>query len=186
MRRYESQSCYGTNGLRICTVVCHRVALHFLRKDDGILDAMTTEAVHAMMMQSVAFYQSTSFGPNFMGMHDVLRLMPLDVAEFSALEFGGLTRGGPDYDADNGLFVMPLTGVLNRLQHRQGRTQVAFIVTTMEHTVVFLSYGKGALYLFDPLPAELLDVSNGWEPPSKDDEPYSAVMLCLVKNVAAS
>jgi hypothetical protein len=177
MRRYESQSGYGDNGLRICTVVCHRVAMRFLRSDGGcVMDILTTEAVHAMMMQSVAFYQSTTFPPRFVGMHDVMRLIPPEGAKH--MEFGGLLRGGPDYEID-GLFVMPLTTVLRRIRSREGQTPVAFVVTFMEHTIVFLSLSKGAFYLFDPLPAELLDVSNGWEPPGTASEPYSAVMLCI-------
>ena len=168
--RYESQAGYGVNGMRICTVVCHRVAMRFLKGGDT--NVLTIEAVHAIMMQSVAFYQSTSFPPKFMGMHDVLRLLPSP-----SLEFGGLIRGGPDYEAD-GVFVMPLTSVLHRIRHREGKTPVALVVTFLEHTIVFLSMGKGALYLFDPLPAELLDVSESWEAPNEGAEPYSAVMLC--------
>lgn len=165
-QRYKSQLQYGKDGGHICTSISYVVACSFLinhNKDPMVF--FDRERMHDIMQNCSQFYAGTAFAAadattKWMSVNDMQMLCPSSHA-IRSLDIAGMLWGGPEDEANN-LIVAPLDSILQKICSREPGGRVALVITYSDHTVAFLSDEKCSLYFFDPMPAELADVSHTW------------------------
>jgi len=162
-KRFRSQLCYGENGGRLCTAISSYAVAHaFLlqcEKDDDVMEFFTEDRIHDIMQNCSRFFSQTPFAESrlMMSVHDMLHLCPSD-GNIQSIEIAGLLlvqEEGCHHPEVENLWVEPLDALLRKISSR-GSNKIAAVVTTAEHTVAYLSDGRSRLFLFDPLPAELV------------------------------
>jgi len=171
-RRYRSQTEYGEYGGLICTPVCCLVMTSFAQTSFG-LPNWSDEVVHRAMVGGHALYQTRQKGSKVpMMFQELLHVFEEDGVKFS--EAAGLTHTGERELVDS-LLICPLADLLEELILKGSG---GVIVTCLGHTVCYLMTQGRGLFLFDPLPARLVDVTRSWREtlPTTDVE-YSALNI---------
>jgi len=189
---YRSQLRYGKYGANICTPVCCVVASKYIlntnRAHHGDFSEIFSAAtMHNIMATCHRLYADcfSERGVNMM-LADVQKYFPETV---SFCEIAGMTypQQGPDGglkridcdDSKNLLLIQPLFDLISHeLVVAGGGEKKAFIITCNDHTISYLFDGKGRVYIFDPLQAHILDVTQTWANTiSGKDVPYSGLIL---------
>ena len=162
-KRYRSQIEYGEYGGLICTPVCCLVTIAHVR------DELCYDMIEQAMVEGHAMFKGRR---EPMMIQDLTSIFNVDGLNYS--EAAGLTHTGEREQIES-LLLCPLKILLKELTIEKSG---GLIVTCLGHTVCYLLTKGGGLYLFDPLPAKLKDVTLTWAEtlPSADVE-YSAILL---------
>jgi len=187
--QFTSQLKYGDCGALICTPVCCLVASSYLMNNNDAykpaFSLLTSEYIDKAMRASHAMYKShydnnktsNNNKKQMMMVHEIQHLFPKEKIKF--YEVAGMTRSGEKIEIED-LFVCPLHILVKELLTSAKKNSKLFtlIVTYLEHTKCYLFDKQGNLFLFDPLPAFLRDVTFSWDQsiPSNNIE-YSALLL---------
>ena len=180
MRAYPSQLSYGPYGHLICTPASCAVAVSFLV--DGLADALSVSRVQDIMEGSHRLVAAQPVR-RMMMLSELQERIPDSVVAF--IEIAGLTsapKAEAEVEVDN-LVLQPLSTLLqycHRTNSRRGAGPCALVVTLREHTTCYLLEG-GRVFLFDPLPASLTDVTSLFVASMRDRPPveYSGLLLYI-------
>jgi hypothetical protein len=169
MRRYRSQVEYGRYGSLICTPVCCLVTIAHVRGQ------LSDEAIEGAMVTGHKLFERRG-GERTPMMADEL-VYAFEKHGLESREVSGLIHGGERQEIEN-LLICPLAGLLEELE-ASSTSRAGVVVTYRGHTVCYLRRKGGELFLFDPLPAKLVDVTSCWRDTlPADDVEYSALRVC--------
>ena len=198
---YRSQLRYGKYGANICTPVCCVVASKYILNtnkkahDEDFSEIFSAATMHNIMATCHRLYADcfSERGVNMM-LADVQKYFPETV---SFCEIAGMTypQQGPDGglkrivdcddDSKNLLLIQPLFDLISHQLVAGGGGKKAFIITCNDHTISYLFDGKGRVYIFDPLQAHILDVTQTWTNTiSGKDVQYSGLILTTTRQLS--
>ncbi len=191
---FRSQLCYGAFGGRICTAVSYAVAHAFLllcQEEEDAMEFFSEDRVHEIMQKCSRLFEESPFAQKglMMSVFDMMQLCPagdtIDNMEIAGLVMAP-TRQLALQEAEN-LWVESLHTVLQKLCHSCLKKRMAAVVTIDDHTVAFLLDEGRVLYLFDPLPANLVRCENTLQQILRcDQKEYSGYLFCKKNELSAA
>lgn len=160
---FPSQSEYGPHGMRICSPVCLLVCSNFMHQRHqhlNLFSLFTPGTIHSYMQAAHALYAEKF--PNAREPELIQSILP-DMQHVTCHEVAGLISGNAEEFAGDveGLHIATLPSLLTSRADPRQRSS-ALIVTMAGHSTAFLFHQEmGRVYHFDPLVAQLRDVTPG-------------------------